>query len=74
VITEITDFAVLDGLGRVVAGGFNTKHDQHRGSERAFWDRLGIEPGAVASDLYETYCAGGDGLSVLMAHVQRRAA
>lgn len=50
------------------------QHDQHRGREKAFWDRLGIEPGALATDLYETYRAGGDGLAVLRAHVQRRAA
>lgn len=50
------------------------QHDQHRRSERAFWERLGIEPGALATDLYEAYRAGGDGLAVLQAHAQRRAA
>lgn len=41
------------------------QHDQHAGSERAFWERLGIEPGALSIALFEAYQAGRDGLGVL---------
>ena len=40
-------------------------HDQHRGSERKFWERLGVEPSALAAALYAAYQAGGDGAAVI---------
>ena len=31
------------------------QHDQHRGSEAAFWSRVGVDPFEVAARLYEQY-------------------
>jgi hypothetical protein len=50
------------------------QHDQHTRSERAFWEGLGIEPGALSTALYEAYQAGADGLAVLQAFAIRSAA
>ena len=41
------------------------QHDQHAGSERAFWQRLGIEPGALATELYAAFKAGADGAQII---------
>lgn len=41
------------------------QHDQHAGAERAFWERLEIEPGALSTALFEAYQADRDGLAVL---------
>jgi hypothetical protein len=41
--------------------------DQHKRAERAFWDDLGIEPGALTDALHAAYAAGQDGLAVLRA-------
>jgi hypothetical protein len=50
------------------------QHDQHAGAERAFWERLAIEPGALSMALHTAYLAGGDGLAVLRQFTERRAA
>jgi len=46
-------------------------HDQHTGSEIAFWSRLGVDPGELSAALYEAYLAGGDGVCVLRRFVPR---
>ena len=46
-------------------------HDQHRGAERAFWSRLGLDPGEVAGALYAAYQAGRDGAAVITDLAQR---
>jgi hypothetical protein len=55
-------------------GSGHHRSDQHMRREKDFWDRLGIEPGALAADLYAAYLAGADGRPVLQRHAQRRAA
>lgn len=40
-------------------------HDQHAGSEVAFWARLGIDPGDLSAALHRAYQAGEDGAAVL---------
>lgn len=42
------------------------QHDQHTGSERAFWTRLGVEPADLTEALYASYKAGEDGLPTLL--------
>lgn len=39
--------------------------DQHAGEERAFWNRLGIDPGDLSNALYAAYLNDGDGSKVL---------
>ncbi|MFD1189705.1 hypothetical protein [Phenylobacterium conjunctum] len=39
--------------------------DQHAGEERAFWNRLGVDPGDLSAALYAAYLAGEDGTAVL---------
>jgi hypothetical protein len=41
--------------------------DQHRHSERSFWERLGVDPDEFASALYAAYRAGSDGSEVVRA-------
>jgi len=43
------------------------QHDQHRGSERAFWQRLGVEPTALSQSLYSAFEDGVDGNELLCA-------
>lgn len=52
-------------------GAGHHRGDQHMMRERDFWERLGIEPGALAADLYAAYQAGADGLPVLRRHAQQ---
>jgi hypothetical protein len=52
-------------------GAGHHREDQHRRSERAFWERLGIEPGALASDLYAAYQAGADGSAIVAKYVEK---
>lgn len=47
--------------------------DQHKGSERAFWDRLGIDPFALTTALSAAYDAGTDGAAVVRGFQTRRA-
>lgn len=47
-------------------------YDQHRGSETAFWTRLGIDPFDAAGSLYEAYQAGSDGLRALNSIINSR--
>ena len=51
------------------------QHDQHAGSERAFWERLGIDPGELSAALYDAWQSGAeaDGLAVLHTFTQREA-
>lgn len=53
---------------------FHHQHDQHKRQERAFWDRLGIEPGALSIALHDAYRAGKDGLGVLQQFTRKDAA
>lgn len=39
--------------------------DQHAGAERAFWQRLGVDPFDLAAALHAAYLAGQDGRDVL---------
>lgn len=39
--------------------------DQHGGSERAFWQRLGVYPPAFCAALVEAFASGQDGRAVL---------
>lgn len=39
--------------------------DQHAGEERAFWNRLGIDPGDLSNALYAAYLAGEDGAAAM---------
>lgn len=41
------------------------QHDQHRGSEAAFYGRLGIDPFELSAALFSAYQAGQDGRAVL---------
>lgn len=50
------------------------QHDQHTRAERAFWERLGVEPGALSMALHAAYLAGADGVAVLDDFTERRAA
>lgn len=50
------------------------QHDQHKRNERVFWDRLGIEPGALSTALYAAYLAGRDGFAVIRQFAERDAA
>jgi len=50
------------------------QHDQHAGSERAFWERLGVDPGALSTELFHAYLAGRDGRAVLRDYVGARRA
>jgi hypothetical protein len=43
------------------------QRDQHAGAERAFWERLRVDPGELAIALHADFKAGGDGLAVLRA-------
>jgi len=40
-------------------------HDQHRGSEAAFWARLGISPHALCDTLSTVFDADGDAVALL---------
>jgi len=53
---------------------FHHQHDQHQRNERAFWERLRIEPGALSIALHAAYAAGQDGLPVLLAFTRKDAA
>lgn len=55
-------------------GAGHHRGDQHMRRERDFWQRLGVEPGALAADLYAAYLAGADGLPVMLQHTRRTAA
>lgn len=39
--------------------------EQHAGNERAFWERIGIEPGALCMALHAAFLAGQDGEPVV---------
>lgn len=50
------------------------RYDQHKGSERAFWARLGVDPNALAKALY---AVSGDleaGVAAIMEHIREKAA
>lgn len=54
-------------------GAGHHRNDQHMRAERQFWERLGIEPGELATALYEAYLADGDGAAVLASFTRRSA-
>lgn len=45
--------------------------DQHAGSERAFWARLGIDPGELTDALYAAFLADQDGAAVIQQFARR---
>lgn len=55
-------------------GSGHHRNDQHLRSERAFWDRIGIDAGQLSTELYAAYLAGNEGLPVLQRHARRAAA
>lgn len=46
------------------------QHDQHKGNERAFWDRLGIDPGDLCEALHAAFLAGQEGAPVVRRFAQ----
>jgi hypothetical protein len=49
---------------------FHHQHDQHAGEERAFWERLSIDPGELCPELYRTFKADGSGEAVIRKYAQ----
>lgn len=70
-----SDFArgrVNPGMGRKPSDKYATAlcaghhlHDQHEGAERAFWSRLGVEPGGLCAALYGAYRADQPGEPII---------
>jgi hypothetical protein len=63
---------VNPGMGRKPSDKWATslcrghhQHDQHMKAERAFWERLGIDPNALSQALYAAYREGRSGEAVL---------
>lgn len=46
------------------------QQDQHTGSERAFWARLGVWPPVLCKALYAASKAGGEGLLIIQTHLE----
>lgn len=47
-------------------------HDQHSAAERAFWERLGVDPGDLCMALYAAYLADEDGAAVVLRFANER--
>ena len=49
------------------------QHDQHRGNERAFYERLGVNAPALCAALRAAFEADRDGAAVIRQHTRRAA-